>query len=63
MAVRVAVANTLRPTGVAFTWVTSISVPTVLCPGSSAGATAWRAAFSIRATMAGVAKTATLPDP
>jgi hypothetical protein len=39
------------------------AVPTVVCPCWSAGATAIIAAFSIRATSAGVANTGISPEP
>jgi hypothetical protein len=40
-----------------------ISAPTVAEPCGSAGATAFIAAFSMSATIAGVAKTSRSPDP
>lgn len=50
-----------RPEGLI--WVTFISAPTVVAPSGNAPATANMAAFSISATMAGVAKTGMSPEP
>ena len=54
---------TSMPTGVAAEWATSRWVPTVLVPGSRCGATLLLAVASMRAIMAGVAKTGSVPEP
>ena len=56
-------AVTFMPRGVAERCLMFTSVPTVDQPGGSRGAAAAKAAFSIRAIMAGVAKTARPPEP
>jgi hypothetical protein len=59
----VAVAVTVVPIKEGLRWLVSICEPTVVCPSSRCGATAFIAAFSIRATIAGVASTSISPEP
>ena len=61
--VSVAVARTFAPMADGFMCVVCIYAPTVVEPCGKAGATAFIAAFSINATIAGVAKTSRSPDP
>lgn len=59
----VAVASTSSPSAEGFICVVFISVPTVVEPSGKNGATAFMAAFSISATIDGVANTLRPPDP
>ena len=61
--VSVAVAVMVSPSAEGLMCVVSILAPTVVSPSSKDGATASMAAFSISATIAGVANTSKLPDP
>lgn len=54
---------TAIPTGVGDTWLMSSFVPTVHCPSSRYGATLRHAVSSIKAIIAGVANTASVPLP
>ena len=62
-AVNTAVAKTSPPIAVGLTCVVLISAPTVVEPSGRAAATAFIAAFSMSATIEGVAKTSKSPEP